>query len=325
MNKVLNFHEISMIREDWREDIPEMKSFDSMVKDAMSKFEELFPDEKLLLLEKGLHVNRALDGMWAKAGDLTKLRPGVLAITESNAPKAYAYVRTVVGYGMRDKIQRTRYPDVNTATLPNGVPVTFVQLKIGPVRPEDGQRAWEHCVMFNVDDYKKVLEQLSQFRDKAVEKAPRRAPEPKFQKIMSGGFWNKIMQIRKLPDGAIDFGSSNLSNAEYKKFKNLRSDGVIKFDDNGRVLVTKESLMYDVPSFTDFVAFNEFSEADRQIIRSIYERGLDELKEYWSISGQTEQKVDTLFDKYMEYYGEEINAVLDGEQMMYEMIYDGVF
>jgi hypothetical protein len=246
------FSAILRLDEDWRDDMPEMKSFDAMVRDATEQFAQMFPGEELALVNKDAYTETVLARMWADAGELTKLRKGVLCLTETKAPKAYAYARTVVGHGMDRRIQKTQYPSVTNASLPNGAHVTFTQLKIGPVRP-DGRPAWEYCMLFNVDDYQSVLEQLSQFKEKAQARRPRRESAPDFEKIMSGGFWDKVMKVKMRPDGAIDYGSTAMTNAQYAKFRELRKQGVIRFDKDGNVII-KESLLFAVPSFADYLS-----------------------------------------------------------------------
>lgn len=255
MKHVLTIFELHGINES--ENMPPAISMDFMIKDAQLLFNGVFPGGKIKVIWKNGHTQPVLDYMWQGQGWLVTARKAVLGITELSSPEAYAALKKLAAGEYSRLIDTARYESPRKFQLPGGVWVTFSQLKLGERRP-DGTQAWEPVALFNVDDYKAVIEMLANDKRSSDELAAsvpkhRRSSAPSFEKVMAGGFWEKIKKIRKLEDGTIDYGDSDLTSAEHKKFMRLRKEGVLKFVD-GNVVRVEQTFECLVPTFADYLS-----------------------------------------------------------------------
>lgn len=236
------------------EEMPPAISMEYKIKDAQLMFDDMFPGDKIKVVWKNGHTQPVLDYMWQDQGWLVTARKAVLGITDVSSPKAFSMLKALAGGEYSKLIDHIRYDSPKKFKLPNGVWVTFATLKLGE-RREDGSQVWEPVALFNVDDYREVLDTLRGGKSTAQAPEPRRrkTATPSFEKTMKGGFWDRIKMIRKLPDGTVDYGDSQLSPSEQKKFKKMRDEGVLKFIDGRLVRVDKTFECY-VPTFADYLS-----------------------------------------------------------------------
>lgn len=253
MKHVLTLFEMHGLSE--MEQMPPHISIEYMIKDAQHMLDNVFPGDKIKTVWKNPHTQPVLDYMWEGQGWLVTARKAVFGITELSSPKAYSILKKLAAGEYSKLIDGARYESPKKFQLKNGAWVTFSQLKLGERRP-DGSQVWEPVALFNIDDYKEIIDAIADDDKKstsAAEPKHRRASLPSFEKTMRGGFWERVKKIRRLPDGTVDYGDSDLSPAEQKKFMRLRKEGVIKFVD-GELVRVDQTFECLVPSFADYLS-----------------------------------------------------------------------
>jgi hypothetical protein len=260
---------------------PSVESFETKVRRAKERIDEIFPgsDVKLASVENP-KTSSAVEELLSNSPEINKVRKEVLAIGEFGAPEAF---KALLKACKCEALVRGRFDKeaggVNSADtfvtkeLHNGLFITFAWLYLGrvlkpgidykgdppPAMNKKTNEIGEYTALVNVYDYEKLIDIL---KEQTVDADEPKQPKPRilsFQKTIrpSGGFWEKIAKIHKVGHNAYDYGDVILTPREDKKFRELRKQNKITYDESGMPIIHKELIeSFDVlyvPSFAEYV------------------------------------------------------------------------